>query len=127
MLSFNILENKLGIMHNGLMDRAKIKKKEKLVSLMNEVASSFVRFEVDPNAMVTVTRTELSEDSRTVKFLVSIFPKNKEREILASLNKKNSVFKNYLKTKTRMKFLPSAFFDLDRSWEVELKIGKIKI
>ena len=127
MLSFNILENKLGIMHNGLMDRAKIKKKEKLVSLMNEVASSFVRFEVDPNAMVTVTRTELSEDSRTVKFLVSIFPKNKEREILTRLNKKNSVFKNYLKTKTRMKFLPSAFFDLDRSWEVELKIGKVKI
>jgi len=114
-------------MHNGLMDRAKIKKKEKLVSLMNEVASSFVRFEVDPNAMVTVTRTELSEDSRTVKFLVSIFPKNKEREILTRLNKKNSVFKNYLKTKTRMKFLPSAFFDLDRSWEVELKIGKVKI
>jgi len=109
------------------MDRAKIKKKEKLVSLMNEVASSFVRFEVDPNAMVTVTRTELSEDSRTVKFLVSIFPKNKEREILTRLNKKNSVFKNYLKTKTRMKFLPSAFFDLDRSWEVELKIGKVKI
>ena len=114
-------------MHNSLMDKAKIKKKEKLVSLLAEIAGSFVRFEVDPNAMVTVTRTELSEDSKTAKFLVSIFPKNKEREILASLNKKNSVFKNYLKTKTRMKFLPSAFFDLDRSWEVELKIGKIKI
>ena len=81
----------------------KMKKKEKLLSLLNEIAGSFVRFEVDPNAMVTVTRTELSDDSRTAKFLVSIFPKNKEREILAMLNKKNSVFKNYLKTKTRMK------------------------
>ena len=109
------------------MDKAKIKKKEKLVSLLAEIAGSFVRFEVDHNAMVTVTRTELSEDSRTVKFFISVFPKNKERKILASLNKKNSVFKNYLKTKTRMKFLPSAFFDLDRSWEVELKIGKVKI
>lgn len=116
-------------MHNGGMDspNVKIKKKEKLISLLAEIASSFVRFEVDPNAMVTVTRTELSDDSKTAKFLVSVFPKNKEREILTSLNKKNSIFKNYLKTKTRMKFLPSAFFDLDKSWEVELKIGNIKI
>ena len=95
--------------------------------MLAEIAASFVRFEVDPKAMVTVTRTELSEDSKTAKFLISVFPKNKEREILASLNKKNSVFKNYLRTKTRMKFLPSAFFELDRSWEIELKIDKIKL
>src|SRR3989339_379293 len=113
-------------MHNGLMDRAKIKKKERLISLLAEIGGSFVRFEVDPNAMVTVTRTELSDDSRTVKFLVSIFPKNKEREILARLNKKNSVFKNYLKAKTRMKFFPSGFFGLERSWEMELKNGQKK-
>lgn len=109
------------------MNSAEIKKKEKLTSLLAEIAASFVRFEVDPKAMVTVTRTELSDDSKTAKFLISVFPKNKEREILASLNKKNSVFKNYLRTKTRMKFLPSAFFELDRSWEIELKIDKIKI
>jgi ribosome-binding factor A len=109
------------------MDSAKIKKKERLISLLAEIAGSFVRFEVDPKAMVTVTRTELSDDSRTAKFLISVFPKNKEREILASLNKKNALFKSYLMAKTRMKFLPSAFFELDRSWEVELKIDKIKI
>ena len=109
------------------MDSVKIKKKEKLISLLAEIAASFVRFEVDPKAMVTVTRTELSEDSKTAKFLISVFPKNKEREILTSLNKKNALFKNYLRTKTRMKFLPSAFFELDRSWEIELKIDKIKI
>lgn len=114
-------------MHNTVMDSAKIKKKERLISLLAEIASSFVRFEVDPKAMVTVTRTELADDSKTAKFLISVFPKNKEREILASLNKKNSVFKNYLRTKTRMKFLPSAFFELDRSWEIEIKIDKIKI
>src|SRR3989338_4714 len=114
-------------MHNNLMNRAKMKKKEKLISLLAEIGASFVRFDVDPKAMVTVTRTELSDDSRTAKFLVSVFPKNKEREILASLNKKNSIFKNYLMAKTRMKFLPSVFFELDRSWEVELKIGNVKI
>ena len=69
----------------------KIKKKEKLVSLLAEIAGSFVRFEVDPNAMVTVTRTELSDDSRTAKFLVSVFPKNKEREI-SGLRKAMEVF-----------------------------------
>lgn len=109
------------------VDKAKIKKKERLVSLMTEIASSFVRFEVDPTAMVTVTRTELSEDLKTAKFLISVFPNEKEREILASLNKKNSIFKNYLRTKTRMKFLPLAFFELDRSWETELKISNVKI
>ena len=70
------------------MDSAKMKKKERLKSLLAEIAGSFVRFEVDPKAMVTVTRTEMSEDSKTAKFLISVFPKNKEREILASLNKK---------------------------------------
>ena len=112
-------------MHNVLMDSAKIKKKERFISLLTEIASSFIRFEVDPKALVTVIKTELSEDLRTVKFLISVFPKEKEREILSGLNKKNSDLKKYLKEKTRMKFLPAAFFELDRSWEIELKIDKI--
>ena len=107
------------------MDSAKIKKKERFISLLTEIASSFIRFEVDPKALVTVIKTELSEDLRTVKFLISVFPKEKEREILSGLNKKNSDLKKYLKEKTRMKFLPAAFFELDRSWEIELKIDKI--
>ena len=109
------------------MDSAKIKKKERFISLLTEIASSFIRFEVDPKALVTVIKTELSEDLRTAKFLISVFPKEKEREILSGLNKKNSDLKKYLKEKTRMKFLPAAFFELDRNWEIELKIDKIKI
>ena len=75
------------------MDSAENEEKERLKSLLAEIAGSFVRFEVDPKAMVTVTRTEMSEDSKTAKFLISVFPKNKEGNFSRSQQKELRVQK----------------------------------
>ena len=56
---------------------------------------------------VTVTRTELSDDSKTAKFLVSVFLKIK-RGNLASLNSKIP-FQKLFKDKNEMNFCRRRF------------------
>lgn len=107
------------------MDKQKVKKKARTVSFLKEAAGAFVRFEVDPKAMTTITRAELSDNMQSVKFFVSVFPEEKEKEILVKLNKRNKEFKNYLKSKIRIKSLPDAYFALDKTWHLEMQIDKL--
>lgn len=107
------------------MDDQKIKKKERLASLLRDTASSFVRFEVDPNAMVTVTRVELSSDSSMVKFFVSVFPEAKEVETVKLLNKKKKEMKEFLRKETRLNILPYVEFEVDKGAKLERKIEEI--
>ena len=100
----------------------KLKKKERLVSLLHDAASSFIRFEADPNAMVTVVRTELSDNLQSVKFYLSVFPDSHEEEILGFLKKKMRDFKNFMKPKIKMKYLPEADFEIEKAWKFEAGI-----
>lgn len=109
------LENGLIMPHNVYVD-VKLKKKERLISLLHEAASSFIRFEADPNAMVTVIRTELSDNGQSAKFYISVFPDEKEKEILDFLRKRVKNFKNFMKPKIKMKFLPDVSFEIDKTW-----------
>lgn len=107
-----------------MIETAKIKKKERLVSLLKDVASSFIRREVDPEAMVTVIRVEVAGNAQSVKFLVSVFPEKKEKEVVKTLNKNSGKFKEYLKTKIRMKFLPNVYFEVEKGWKLEMEMDK---
>lgn len=110
-----------------MVNTLEIKRKNRLASLLTEAASSFVRFEIDPNAIITITETEISKDLRSVKFFISVFPNEREEEILVGLKKKKFIFKNYLKRKTKINFLPSTYFELDKRWEIKMEIDNMKI
>jgi len=107
------------------MDGQKVKKKERLAALLSDTASSFIRFEVDPQAIVTITRTEVSENAHSVKFFISVFPDAKEKQIVTALNKKGPEFREYLKTKARLRILPTVYFEIDKGWKLGLKIDKL--
>ena len=92
----------------------KLKRKERLVSLLHGAASSFIRMEADPNAMVTVVRTELSDNEQMVKFYISIFPDSKEKEVFDFLKKKIKNLKNFMKPKIKTKYLPEIDFEMEK-------------
>ena len=96
-----------------------MKRKGRAASLLKDVVSSFIRFEVNPDAMVTVMRLEMTNDLRLAKVFISVFPEDKEREILATLKKKNREFKNFMKDKIKMRILPSVLFEIDKGWKLE--------
>lgn len=105
---------------------ASLRKQERINALMRNLVSSFIRKEISLEIMVTVMRVETSEDSRLAKIFISVFPEEKEREILELLKKKLPQMRDYLlKSKLKMKFLPIVFFEIDRTAKIERKIEEI--
>lgn len=108
-----------------MIEAEKIKKKERLLSLLREVAGSFIRFEVDPDALVTAMRVELSKDASLARIFISVFPENKEKEIVGLLNKKKNEMKEYLKKETKLKVLPYVEFEIDKAIKMEREMDKV--
>jgi len=101
------------------------KKREKTITLLKEIAGNFIRFEVDPKYMVTVHNVNVSDSGRKVKYGISVFPKDKEKETLTLLSKKRGEMKKYMKEKTRLGILPHITFEADKSWELEMRIDEL--
>lgn len=98
---------------------------EKLNSLMIEMAGSFIKTKINSGALITATRTEMSEDLREVKIFISVFPEKEEEEIIKTLKKKTHNFVEHVKKNIRTKFLPRISFEIDRGAKMERRIEEI--
>ena len=96
-----------------------MKRKGRAASLLKDVASSFIRFEINPDAMVTVMRVEMKNDLRSAKMFISVFPEEKERKIMNLLKKQGRRLKDFMKIKTKLRFLPDVVFEIDKRWKSE--------
>lgn len=99
-----------------------LKRKERTASLLKDVVSSFIKIKISPASLVTVMGVEVTNDLRSAKAFISVFPKEKEREIISLLRKQNRRLKNFMKIKIKLRFLPEITFEVDKngSWS-ELK------
>ncbi len=88
----------------------KTRRQERVNSLLRRIISSFIKSNFDSRVIMTVTRVEIVKDLRSAKIFISVFPAEKEKEILALLKKKKQGLYNYVKSKSKMKFLPSFSF-----------------
>ena len=104
---------------------ASLRKQERFNALLRNIVSSFIRTEIGTRAIVTVMRVETTGDLQRAKIFISIFPEEKEKEILELLKKKSREFHNYIKSQLRTKFLPIVFFEIDRAAKIERKIEEI--
>jgi len=103
----------------------KDRRQERVNVLLRNLVSSFIKSEIGREAMVTVMRVETSRDLRQAKIFISVFPEEKEKEVLELLKKKSPQLHHYLKSQLRMKFLPIVSFEIDRAAKIERKIEKI--
>ena len=102
-----------------------MKRKGRTTSLLKDVVSSFIRFEINPAPMVTVMRVEMTNDLRSAKAFISVFPEEKEKEIINLLKKQGKRLKNFIKIKTRLSFLPNVIFEIDRKWKSDQSISEL--
>lgn len=90
-------------------------KQEKVSSALRNTAASFIKSKSIYGAIITVTRVELSRDLRKAKISISVFPEEKEREVLKIMNTERGALRNYIKSHLRMKFLPHFEIEIDKS------------
>ncbi len=88
-------------------------RQEKFNSLLKNLISSFLCKELDKNCVMTITRVETPKDFKTAKIFISIFPENREKEIMKFLKSKAGDLRRYIGSQIKTKFLPFLEFEID--------------
>jgi ribosome-binding factor A len=103
---------------------------------LNEMISRFMssiflkELELPKGVFLTVIKTEISKDLRSVKIYVSIFPQKESKNILKILNARKRFFRWKLGELLKIKFVPEIFFKeekgMKRDDEVEMILEELK-
>lgn len=102
-------------------------RQEKIDSFLKGAAASFIerRIGISSGAIISVIKAKTSKDLKMTKIFVSIFPEDKEKEILFLLHKNLSGLRDYVKSQSKMKFLPFFEIEIDKSEKSRQKIERI--
>ncbi|HEY4520171.1 MAG TPA: ribosome-binding factor A [Candidatus Paceibacterota bacterium] len=76
-------------------------------------------------ALVTVTRTMISPDSKKALVFLSIFPDNDEEQVLISLKRQRSAFRAYIAEQTAVRPIPTIDFTIDAGEKNRQRIDEL--
>lgn len=81
-------------------------------AIMHLAADFFAR-ESNRESLITVTRADISPDLKNATVYFSVLPERMEASALAFAKRVRTDFREYLKVKSVLKFLPTIDFELD--------------
>ncbi|MES3038811.1 MAG: 30S ribosome-binding factor RbfA [Bdellovibrionota bacterium] len=84
-------------------------------------------YQGDYPSLVSVSKVHMPSDLRTARVFISVFdvPMEKQKEVVAALQKKAGEVQHHLVKRITMKFCPKITFEVDTSTTQVLKIEKI--
>ena len=100
------------------------RRREKFNSLLRNLIASFAIKEIS-GVIATISRVENSDDLKTAKIFISIFPESKEAEALKCLKGKVGELRQFIGSQIKTKFLPHLEFVIDAKPKAERRIEKI--
>jgi ribosome-binding factor A len=107
----------------------KIKRTDRLNSLLKEVLSEVIQRDVnDPEVspFTSVSNVEITQDLHYAKVFISVIGSDQEKEkTLAALQKSAGFIGKIASKKVVMRFFPTLTFKLDTSVEKQMKIQEI--
>ena len=95
--------------------------------IMRELSTS-IRTLKDPRlqgGMITITGVDTASDLRTAKVYVSVFDKEKTREVLKGLKSAGGFLRRQLSTSLQLRYTPELIFEEDRAIEHGTRIFEI--
>ncbi|MBI4692248.1 MAG: ribosome-binding factor A [Candidatus Terrybacteria bacterium] len=100
-------------------------RQEKINSLLKELAGSFIKRNILSGAIVTATRAEIFSNLRSAKVFISVFPEDKEKDILGLLKNKEGEFRDFINPRLKIRFLPKVSFEIDNEIKMERHIEEL--
>lgn len=98
----------------------------KIDSLLRKLSSEFILKEIKlKNTLITVTHTEISEDIKSLKIFITVYPEKNEISALKELNNNLSEWQKFLAKKFKAKFLPRSEFLIDEGEKNRQKVEEI--
>ena len=101
-------------------------RKEKLSELYRRAATSFIQERIHfENSIFSVTKVELTEKLSRLKVYYSIWPDQKESNVVKSLEELKLGLRKDLAQRIKVKFVPKIEFHLDDSEKKRLRIEEL--
>ena len=98
---------------------------QKLKDLIKETSAEFLQKEGNYTSLLTVTDISLSDRGNQATIFFTVLPENKEKAALDFVKRKRAEFREYFKSKARMRALPFFDFEIDRGEKNRQKIDEI--
>ncbi len=89
------------------------KKDAQVQEIIMHLAGEFLTREAGRQSLITVTRADTSADLKNTTIFISVFPTTAEATALAFCKRERSAFRDYMKAKSALNFLPTIDFAID--------------
>jgi len=101
------------------------KRQDRLNELLRETAAAFTQTITNNQSLITVTRADVSPDTKQCKIFFTSLPAQQQDIAEAFLNRHASELRGYAKSRLNMKRLPFFKFELDHGERHRQKIDEI--
>ena len=96
-----------------------------LKKVIKEAAADFLQKESNYTSLITITDVSLSDRSNRAIIFFTVLPEQKEKGALDFLKRKRAEFREFFKSKARMRSLPFFDFEIDKGEKNRQKIDEI--
>lgn len=97
-------------------------RQDKVASLIKHLAGEFLKKESSGSSLITVTRTDISGDLSSSNIYLSVYPEEMEEKALDFAKRNRSHFRDFFKTKAKMRMVPFFDFKIDEGEKNRRKI-----
>lgn len=85
----------------------------RLTEYVKEAASEYIARESNNSSLITVTRVILDTPLKTGTILVTVYPEEKEGEVINFLKRNRSGIRKYIKDHIKVRVVPFIDFEID--------------
>lgn len=100
-------------------------REQKLKEIIKEAGAEFLQRESNYTSLITVTDVSLSNKNNRAIIFFTVLPENKEKGALDFVKRKRAEFREFFKSKARMRSLPFFDFEIDKGEKNRQKIDEI--
>ncbi|MDP3784595.1 MAG: 30S ribosome-binding factor RbfA [bacterium] len=99
------------------------RRQERLSSLYQQIVASFLEREIKvAGGILSVTRVELGDNLKVLKIYFSVWPDERERDVLKSVESLKKELRAHLAQRVATKFAPELKFELDSSEKKRIEV-----
>lgn len=100
-------------------------KLEKINKEMRKLFAQFIEKESNKESLVTITRCEISSDRKNIDVLVTVFPQDKEQQVIRFLDRRKWDAREYMKKRIQTRVIPFVTFKIDEGEKNRQKIDQL--
>lgn len=98
---------------------------QKLKDIIKDAAAQFLQKEGNYTSILTVTDISLSDKGNKATIFFTVLPTDKEKGALDFAKRKRAEFRDFFKSKARIRSLPFFDFEIDKGEKNRQKIDEI--